>query len=227
MQWNFSFKGSKNELTLQPGRYLLECWGAQGGGKDVSALAGLGAGGKGGYSSGTIFLQKSTPIFVYVGGTGKVIADGIAEGGFNGGGSAWGKASSVDPAGGGGGATDIRLNIDDLYSRVIVAGGGGGGGEDSEIGGFGGGLEGGRNSNNWVSYPGAQNSSSHGAAFGHGAHTPCNGGGAVVVGMEAVLIMAKKLLLALLMAMIQMEVQVEAVMFTPEKHRNIIQQDAN
>ena len=129
MQWDFTFKGSKYELALQPGKYLLECWGGD-----------------------------------------------------------------EDPG---------------------------------NMGGFGGGLEGGRNSNNWVSYPGAQNSSSHGAAFGHGAHTPCNGGGAVVVGMEAVLIMAKKLLLALLMAMIQMEVQVEAVMFTPEKHRNIIQQDAN
>lgn len=177
MQWNFTFSGSKYNLFLEPGRYLLECWGAQGAGSDVSPLPEMGAGGRGGYSFGTIFLQEKTNIFVYVGGTGKVIDSGFAEGGFNGGGSAWGTTTSTDPAGGGGGGTDIRLNSEDLYSRVIVAGGGGGGGEDGGPGGFGGGLEGGTNPTNFESYPGTQTSASHGATFGHGAHTSYNGGG--------------------------------------------------
>ena len=68
-----------------------------------------------------------------------------AEGGFNGGGY------NADPEddygkGVGGGGTDIRINVDSLYSRVIVAGGGGGGnGAGSggpSTGGSGGGING-------------------------------------------------------------------------------------
>ena len=72
-------------------------------------------------------------MFVYVGGHGKdgaTIGGVLVEGGFNGGGNAGLNGGSGTHLGGGsgGGASDIRLNVDSLYSRVIVAAGGGGGG---------------------------------------------------------------------------------------------------
>ena len=99
--------------------YLLEVWGAQGGN----------GGGRGGYSYGNIYLTKGTILYVYAGGSG-------ASGGFNGGGTS--------RVGKGGGASDIRIGTDSLYSRVIVAGGGGGHGSDGcASGAVGGGLNGG------------------------------------------------------------------------------------
>lgn len=66
-----------------------------------------------------------------------------AIGGFNGGGDTGiGNSSDITTtAGSGGGGTDIRLNTDSLYARVIVAGGGGGGGYNGN-GGAGGGASG-------------------------------------------------------------------------------------
>ena len=99
--------------------YLLQAWGAQGGR----------GGGRGGYSYGSVFLEKGTVLYVYTGGSGD-------SGGFNGGGTS--------KAGYGGGASDIRVGTDSLYSRVIIAGGGGGHGSDGcAAGGVGGGLSGG------------------------------------------------------------------------------------
>lgn len=144
-----SFKEFKTEAT---GYYMLEVWGAQGGigGYDSSSIAG-----KGGYSKGIVHLNASDMLYVYVGGTGvgqisDVLGDNVNIGGFNGGGNNYntsGQASS------GGGATDIRINTDSLYSRVIVAGGGGGNGygSSSALGGAGGGLIGfdGTGSSGW------------------------------------------------------------------------------
>ena len=102
--------------------YFLQVWGAQGGN----------GGGRGGYSYGNIYLEKGTILYVYAGGSG-------ANGGFNGGGTS--------RSGYGGGASDIRIGTDSLYSRVIVAGGGGGHGSDGCAGGaVGGGLTGGGSS---------------------------------------------------------------------------------
>ena len=99
--------------------YFLQVWGAQGGN----------GGGRGGYSYGKIYLEKGTVLYVYTGGSG-------ANGGFNGGGTS--------RVGYGGGASDIRIGTDSLYSRVIVAGGGGGHGSDGcASGAVGGGLNGG------------------------------------------------------------------------------------
>ena len=110
----------KYEITLYPGTYLLETWGAQGEsredeytdeetGRDYTTN---GTGGKGGYSKGKIILTETTPIYIYVGG----------QAGFNGGG-----ITNSSIGGNGGGASDIRIGTDSLYARVIVAGGGGGG----------------------------------------------------------------------------------------------------
>lgn len=121
----YGYTGAVEEITLYPGKYQLECWGAQGG--SYSSYTG----GAGGYSTGVLDLLTSTPIqaFIYVGGTTATVY-----GGFNGGGN--GYSSGM----GGGGGSDIRLLSDSLYSRVIVAGGGGG--AMYANGGRGGGLNG-------------------------------------------------------------------------------------
>ena len=106
------------------GKYKLQVWGAQGGTRSTT----YGTGGLGGYSVGTIELQKNDKLYVYVGGKGASSASStsLVSGGYNGGGG------SKYYGGTGGGATDIRFvsgtynNSASLYSRVIVAGGGGG-----------------------------------------------------------------------------------------------------
>ena len=118
---NCSYSGSVKSITLPEGTYKLECWGAQGGSYNTTYAVG----GKGGYSVGTITLKdKSTPLYLYVGGYGSYSSSSSmttkAGGGFNGGGNASYRG------GGGGGASDIRIGQDSLYARVIVAGGGGG-----------------------------------------------------------------------------------------------------
>ena len=110
---NFDYTGSVQTATLTPGRYKLECWGAQGG-----TYSGC-IGGYGGYSKGTITLTKTTTVYVSVGGAG---SSSSTAAGFNGGGT------GIYSGRGGGGATDVRIGQNSLYSRVIVAGGGGGAG---------------------------------------------------------------------------------------------------
>lgn len=113
---NFDYTGSVQTVTLAPGTYKLECWGAQGG--TYSSYIG----GYGGYSKGTITLAKTTTVYVSVGGAG---SSSSTTAGFNGGGT------GISSGRGGGGATDVRIGQNSLYSRVIVAGGGGGAGVTS------------------------------------------------------------------------------------------------
>lgn len=113
---NFDYTGSVQTTTLTPGRYKLECWGAQGGSYNSYI------GGYGGYSKGTITLTKTTTVYVSVGGAG---SSSSTAAGFNGGGT------GISSGRGGGGATDVRIGQNSLYSRVIVAGGGGGAGVTS------------------------------------------------------------------------------------------------
>ena len=113
---DFTYKGYTESVTLSAGEYQLEVWGAQGG-TDPSQSS---EGGKGGYSSGVISLDKETTLYVSVGGQG---------GNSNMSKSSWRST-------GGGGGTDIALygsanssswdTQNHLYSRIIVAGGGGG-----------------------------------------------------------------------------------------------------
>ena len=138
----FEYTGSVQEVTLPAGKWKLEVWGAQGG------ASGTILGGLGGYSKGTINLTSQTNIYVYVGGAGNTATGtSVIEGGFNGGGSGYTGSSNSSYMGSGGGATDIRINDDSLYTRVIVAGGGGAsggwGGSYQTTGGAGGGLTGG------------------------------------------------------------------------------------
>lgn len=137
---NFSYTGSVQTATLDPGKYILECWGAQGG--SYSSYNG----GAGGYSIGTITLSQRTNLYIYVGGQPATqTSTGATSGGFNGGGYR-------NTYKGGGGATDIRIGTDSLYSRVIVAGGGGSDGSSSQSGGYAGGTSGARGSFGYGSY---------------------------------------------------------------------------
>src|SRR5690606_2699983 len=94
--------------------------------------------GKGGYSSGTLTLTTATLCYLYVGGIGNGGSQPL--GGFNSGNT--NTKTNLTGATGGGGASDVRVLLDNLYNRIIVAGGGGGQGNTSGSGGNGGGLVG-------------------------------------------------------------------------------------
>ena len=124
---DYSYTGSEQSVTLQPGTYKLESWGAQGGG----GVNYFGAGGKGGYSSGNIQLSSPTTIYINIGEQGFQSDTSIA---FNGGGSG-GSGHGFGDAYTGGGATHIAKRSGVLSSLsaynseiYLVAGGGGGGG---------------------------------------------------------------------------------------------------
>ena len=173
---NFEYTGrAQSFVATQTGTYTLEVWGAQGG-----TAYGSYVGGKGGYSKGTVTLQLGDTLYIYVGGkgtdTGTSSSTSLKAGGFNGGGK--GAISYYSPdsgtagyswGGGGGGGTDIRINQDSLYARVIVAGGGSGGARSS-LGGttngyVGGGTQsGGLNSTYWAT----QTKAGSGGTFGTG-----------------------------------------------------------
>ena len=116
-------------VMLEPGKYLLECWGAAGGrGQEDGVLKY--EGGRGAYASGILTLYSSQQFFLYIGTKGQD-SKGInttAEGGWNGGGNGGTDIGSEgdDGSGAGGGATDIRYEENNLQTRFIVAAGGSG-----------------------------------------------------------------------------------------------------
>lgn len=124
---NCSYSGTYKSITLPPGTYKLECWGAEGGSYQSSK-----PGGKGGKAEGTLTTTEEKTFYLYVGGMGKSIANSASggSGGFNGGGAGGAGSSSSYGFGGsgGGGASDIRLGSTGTSARIIVAGGGGGAG---------------------------------------------------------------------------------------------------
>ena len=102
----FEYKGSEELLEItKTGRYKLEVWGAQGGGKNVAASGDLGTGGLGGYASGEITLNKGDVLHINVGGVGEICASYkcIAKGGYNGGGYGSSFTGSANDSGAGGG----------------------------------------------------------------------------------------------------------------------------
>ena len=99
----FDRVGEHEFIAPTTGTYKLEVWGAQGGN------AGTYIGGKGGYSAGIIHLEENQKLYVTVGGQGSTSPPGgIAQGGYNGGGSVTGNSSVNHVSGSGGGASDIR-----------------------------------------------------------------------------------------------------------------------
>ena len=146
--FDYEYTGSVQQVTLPPGKYKLQCWGAQGGNISGSYSA---QGSKGGYSEGELTLTQTTTLYIFVGGKGTDSStsstSGTANGGWNGGGASV-RRSSYDSGGTygisyprpGGGATDMCLvnstmnyssgrtnrSESSLLSRFIVAGGGAG-----------------------------------------------------------------------------------------------------
>ena len=121
-------------VTFNKAVYFIELWGAQGGGsyynsKYYSPI------GYCGYSCGFLIIKEISSFYLYVGGQGSggmINVDQEALGGFNGGGTApsdyCAPGDHDDPAGAGGGASDIRTSYNDHLTRLAVAGGGGGNG---------------------------------------------------------------------------------------------------
>ncbi|MBQ9396477.1 MAG: hypothetical protein IJU23_13315 [Proteobacteria bacterium] len=177
---DFLYTGAAQLRLLPIGNYMIEVWGAQGGGSYGNGTWRAGTG-MGGYSVGTLTLDTPTNVYIYVGGKGEdANLKGIdVAGGFNGGGGAVGDSDSDkdDGGGGGGGASDVRIATNSLYSRVIVAGGGGGNGFStaykSSIAGHGGGLSGTPES----IYPSEPGTISSGHAFGVGGVGEWTSGG--------------------------------------------------
>ena len=139
----FSYRNSVQTKTIEvSGYYYLQVWGAQGGYRTNSSYAG-----KGGYSKGYVYLNAGDVVYVYTGGAGGSGSSGcgssICAGGYNGGGYRYKYY-------GGGGSTDIRINQNSLYARVIVAGGGGSDGAVNKTGMYGGGTVGGSSNENYT-----------------------------------------------------------------------------
>ncbi len=113
----------------------IDAYGAQGG--PSGGTCGNG-GGLGGHAVATVSVVPGNTLYVMVGGKGEdqSCLDGPGlPGGYNGGGGV-----NFGPSGGG--ASDVRTDVANLNSRLVVAGGGGGG-YLSGSGGAGGGLAGG------------------------------------------------------------------------------------
>ena len=120
--------------------------------------------GSGGYTSGIIKLRYRTNAFLSIGGKGQYgykqlfetndesyLRENMLEGGYNGGGwaSNFYRSSGCWGCGSGGGATDLKFDVNDVFHRVLVAGAGGGSDDqtpetylvdDNGAGGCGGGL---------------------------------------------------------------------------------------
>ena len=111
-------------LSVKPGIYKIECWGASGGSLNAKPS-------KGAYISGYISFFSSRDVFIFVGEKGYVYNTSVT---FNGGGScAYRTGTTNNHAASGGGASDVRLisngnwsDFESLKSRIIVAAGGGG-----------------------------------------------------------------------------------------------------
>lgn len=170
---NCPYSGSMKSVILPKGTYVLECWGAQGGNGTGNTSY---PGGKGGYSKGTITLDKKTNLYLYTGGQGLGgttynSSGATTVGGFNGGGS----ATSQNSRGSGGGGTDIRIGTDSLYARVLVAGGGSGSSGYVSVAGFAGGGISGKAYGNTDSTTGTSYYGGGGSQTEGGAIAPYNG----------------------------------------------------
>lgn len=178
--------GEQTWTAPYTGYYKLEVWGAQGAlYANVSIDQSLP--GNGGYSYGTVRMDKHTTIYVIVGGMGaynKGCSNGVAVcgGGYNGGGNV--VASTASGAGGGMTHISLKNNVATTTwnpdGTLIVAGGGGGtdnqfsadytqkGGNDDGGGGYGGGVSGGFCLINGIETPGTAGTQTSGYSMGVG-----------------------------------------------------------
>ncbi len=129
-EWIFDYTGGEQTFTAPvSGTYKLETWGAQGGTYDASY-----AGGKGGYATGNINLDKNQKLFVNIGQVGTcVTATGTSRSSYNGGAPAKAARGAGFTSCSGGGATHIALssgqlfNLENNINEILIVSGGGGG----------------------------------------------------------------------------------------------------
>ena len=141
--WVFNYKGKENTFKASlTGKYKLEVWGAQGGNVDSTHI-----GGYGGYSTGTVTLNKNDNLYINVGGQGIFSSSASTfSGGYNGGGNGRRFGEDTKGVGTGGGATHIATtsgllkNLSSNKDSILIVAGGGGGGAYPYFG-----------SNNWYS----------------------------------------------------------------------------
>lgn len=184
----FPCVGWTEKVQMYLGKYRIKCWGGDGGARYTPANIA-----RGGYAEAIMSPQIPFEAYVTVGGSGLrsstayestlAIRPTLA---FNGGGTA-GALNDVRSSFGGG-ASDVRINSNNLLARVIVAGGAGGHGSaessGDRFGGAGGGTTGGvssNTSNGTVPGPGTQTESpAHdtvGGDFGLGGNGSAINGG--------------------------------------------------
>jgi hypothetical protein len=112
----FQYTGSPQPFTLQPGRYLLECDGAEGG--TVNSLHQYG-----GTSRGILNVTEPIRLLAYVGGPGNPGSNqsntAVGYGGWNHGGCGSPSRNGKCTGNGGGGGTDIRLNLSNDYYESL------------------------------------------------------------------------------------------------------------
>ena len=141
----FNYTGGVQAIVIAPGKYTLQCWGAEGGTNSTDSNYGIGTTqpGLGGYASGDLTVTSTTILYAFVGGKGNASGNG----GWNGGGGSQGSSSydssnyyGTTRAACGGGSTDFctvtssmnysngvtNRSSESLLSRFIVAGGGAG-----------------------------------------------------------------------------------------------------
>ena len=144
----FNYTGASQTFTVPPcvTSITVDVKGAAGGNGVDPSNANMSLGGLGGRVQGSITVNPGDILYIYVGGAGGNGVVNGGPGGFNGGGQgAW--YAGPYCGGGGGGASDIRLNGTSLNNRIFVAGGAGGAGTNYftfnyDRGGDGGGLTG-------------------------------------------------------------------------------------
>ena len=129
-EWTFDYTGGEQTfIAPTSGTYKLETWGSQGGTYDASY-----AGGKGGYATGNIKLNKNQKLFVNIGQVGTcVTATGTSRSSYNGGAPARAARGAGFTSCSGGGATHIALssgqlfNLENNINEILIVSGGGGG----------------------------------------------------------------------------------------------------
>ena len=143
----YSYDCTPYKARLKAGSYFVELYGASGGsdhktssfrnadnsfisqeivdfyGGNVEPTSHNSLGGSGGYTSGILIVPKEADFYFRIGGEGEKKIGENPHGGYNGGGRGTSYSAFTF---GGGGATDIRAEKDDLFHRVIVSGAGGG-----------------------------------------------------------------------------------------------------
>ena len=174
------FAKEVQSVALLPGKYKLEVWGGKGCSDGYNGLSG--AGGAGGYATGTYTIAEARTLYVATGGVGTTAWEQLPAA-YNGGGY-----PSDGTGCGGGGATHIAIsnkgelfNYSDAKGDVLIVAGGGGGGGDYADGGHGGGQTGLTGKVYESGTPGAGATQTTGYAFGKGepanGQSPAGGGG--------------------------------------------------